>query len=348
MPDLPEGYTARTVIRNNLMQSNMLLCSQKESGMSILNNAVDSIILGIEDYQSADPRRLLSATRNIVSGILLLYKHKLADLSPPGSDEALVKQHVLPVANGSAGVTWRGNGTKTVNVQQIRERFGSLGISVDWKRLDRIVKRRNEIEHYFSSLTQSALESLVSDAFILIRDFVRVQLGQDPLALLGADTWSEIANVAEVYDKEKKACETRIDTVDWRFTQLHDSLLEWHCPDCGSGLVDVVNTGVERWQVTFACRSCGREWDFGDGAERAVAEFYGAQNFSSMKDGEERATILCPNCSCETYDLGEDCCLLCEESVERECRRCGITIPPEEIDGEGFCSFCAHMMSKDD
>jgi hypothetical protein len=316
--------------------------------MSILKNAVDSIILGIEDYQSSDPRRLLSATRNIVAGILLLYKHKLASLSPLGSDEVLIKQRVIPVSDPTVGVTWRGEGTKTVDVQQIRERCNSLGISADWKRVERIIKHRNDIEHYFSSLTQSALRSLVADAFILIRDFVRVQLGQDPLALLGADTWTVLMSVAEVYDKEKKECEARIDTVDWRFAQLHDAILEWQCPACGSELIDVTHTGVDRWQVILKCRSCGKEWDFENGAERAVGDFYGVQNFRSMKDGGEPATILCPNCSRETYDLDADCCLLCEESVVRECRSCGITIPAEEIDGEGYCSFCAHMMLKDD
>lgn len=59
--------------------------------MSILQNAIDSIALGIEDYNSSDSRRLISCTRNLFAGILLLFKHKLAILSPPGSDEVLIK-----------------------------------------------------------------------------------------------------------------------------------------------------------------------------------------------------------------------------------------------------------------
>ena len=46
----------------------------------ILKNAVDSISLGIEDYQlgigdceSSDPRRLVSCTRNLFAGIILLF-----------------------------------------------------------------------------------------------------------------------------------------------------------------------------------------------------------------------------------------------------------------------------------
>jgi rubredoxin len=316
--------------------------------MSILKNAVDSIVLGIEDYKNPDARRLVSATRNLVAGILLLYKHKLSTLSPAGSDEALIKQRVLPVADGAGQVVWRGEGTRTVDVQQIRERCESLGIGIDWKRVERIVKHRNDIEHYFTGLTQDALRSLVADSFVLIRDFVRAQLSEAPLDLLGADTWNTLTSVAEVYDKEKAECETNIETIDWRFSQLHDALVEWQCPECGSGLMDVATTAVDRSDATFKCRSCGKEYDFEVGAEKAVSSFYAGQNYSSMKDGDEPATVQCPNCFHDTYDLAEDCCLLCEESVERECQRCGMDIPACEIDGSGYCSWCSHMMAKDD
>ncbi len=45
--------------------------------MTILNNAIDSIQLGIEDYEliGENPKRLISCTRNLFSGILLLFKH---------------------------------------------------------------------------------------------------------------------------------------------------------------------------------------------------------------------------------------------------------------------------------
>jgi hypothetical protein len=100
--------------------------------MSIHKNAIDSIILGVEDYNSADPRRLISATRNLVAGILLLIKHKLALLSPPGSDEALLKEKVLPESDGKGGVSWKGKGRKTVDMQSMQERCETLRVDVDW------------------------------------------------------------------------------------------------------------------------------------------------------------------------------------------------------------------------
>ena len=63
--------------------------------MSILNNAIDSIAVGLEDYSlsASDPRRIVSCTRNIFAGVLLLFKHKLSLLSDLDSDEALVNYH---------------------------------------------------------------------------------------------------------------------------------------------------------------------------------------------------------------------------------------------------------------
>jgi hypothetical protein len=45
--------------------------------MSILQNAIDSIQVGVEDYNQEDERRNASAIRNIFAGILLLYKERL-------------------------------------------------------------------------------------------------------------------------------------------------------------------------------------------------------------------------------------------------------------------------------
>jgi len=316
--------------------------------LSILQNAIDSIALGIEDYNSSDSRRLASCALNIFAGILLLFKHKLAEISPPGTDEGLIKQQVIAIISPSAGLQWRGKGSKTVNVQQIRERFDSLDIAVDWKRIDGINKYRNDIEHYYSTKSQNAAKILIADSFIVDRDFVRIHLGKDPLALFGQDTWNTMTSVAEVYEKEKKECIQHIETVDWEYQALEDSLIEFRCSACGSGLIDVVNTGTDRWNTNFKCRSCSETWDFEKIAEKALDEYYSNKNFSALKEGADPVTITCPFCLRDAYLLEEDVCVLCDETAERTCKRCGSYIPYEEIDGEGYCGWCAHMMSKDD
>lgn len=316
--------------------------------MSILQNAIDSIALGIEDYESSDSRRLISCTRNLFAGILLLFKHKLVDLSPPGSDEVLIKQRVLPILDSTDGLKWVGTGDKTVDVQQIRERFSNLGIAVDWKRVEKINKYRNDVEHYHSPLSQNAVRALIADSFLVIRDFVRNHLGQDPLDLFGTETWEALTSVAEVYEIEKKECLKNIDAIDWKYDSLEDALLDFRCTECGSGLIDVSSPspGADRWEVNFRCRSCGKVWNFETMAEKVIMEYYGGQNYLAFKEGGDPATITCPECGHDTYLLEEDCCVICEVSVERECQRCGMDIPAVEIDGSGYCSWCSHMIAK--
>ncbi|WP_263603510.1 hypothetical protein [Chryseobacterium sp. PET-29] len=87
--------------------------------MKILNNAVEAIQIGLEDYMNDDPRRAQSALRNIFAGILLLFKEKLRRMSPENSDEVLIKKDIRPVLNSDNGLLFKGKGDKTVDVAQI-------------------------------------------------------------------------------------------------------------------------------------------------------------------------------------------------------------------------------------
>ncbi|WP_407844631.1 hypothetical protein [Desulfovibrio falkowii] len=99
--------------------------------MSIMKNAIDSIQIGVEDFENGDERRNISAVRNIVAGILLLYKEKLCQLSPDESKELLIKKYIIPNKDADGKVFFVGKGKNTVDVQSIKERFGSLSIIVD-------------------------------------------------------------------------------------------------------------------------------------------------------------------------------------------------------------------------
>jgi hypothetical protein len=50
--------------------------------MNLLANAIESIQVGVEDYQAATRPRLLSAVRNIHAGVVLLFKEALRRRSP--------------------------------------------------------------------------------------------------------------------------------------------------------------------------------------------------------------------------------------------------------------------------
>lgn len=305
----------------------------------ILSNAIDSLVLGLEDFESSNPKRLISCTRNLFAGILLLFKHKLAIMSPVGSDEALIKQKVLPQVNADGKVVWTGKGKKTVDVQEIRDRFTSLGIKTHWDRVDKINKFRNDIEHYHTDMSKDAIRQLITDCFIVVRDFITEEIEADPKSLLGDEAWETLVSVSEVYEKEKGECVKIIDEVDFGSAPLYEAIITYRCISCSSGLITVNDPKLPKEDITFVCKSCGQEYVYEQLVELSLGEYF-SDNSNYLID--------CPECDKKAYIYHEQRCAICEESAEHTCERCGTDIPAEELDGSGFCGWCTHMMNKDD
>lgn len=316
--------------------------------MSILQNAIDSIVLGLEDFESSDHKRIISCVRNLFAGILLLFKYKLVLLSLPDSNEVLIKQEIVPVLNSSGSIFWKGKGKKTVNVYQIKERFKSLGIDVDWNRIEKINSFRNDIEHYYSRMPKKAIESVISDSFIIIRDFISIHLQKDPRELLGEKAWNTLLKVSEVYKREKQECIKKIEQIDWQMDLLYKAIINCQCELCGSDLITVHIVDSIPENNKFVCRACGEEYNYETIIKIALEQYSSRNYYFVQKYGEEPEVIQCPFCGELTYIYHERQCALCGEKAEHKCQRCGITIPPEEINEEGFCSWCLYMMSKDD
>lgn len=315
--------------------------------MSILKNAIDSIAIGLEDYSSPDQRRVVSCARNVFAGILLLFKHKLSSLSPPESDEALIKQRVLPVQNENDRLEWRGKGKKTVDVQGIKERFESLKIGVDWKRVDKINDFRNDIEHYYSNLKHEAIRSLISDSFVVINDFVREHLGADPKDLLGDDAWSVLIEVNEVYEREKAECVAALGNLNFFDEGILNAFEDYSCGECGSGLIMPSVCESEAIDASYTCKACGKTLPYEDMVNDAVSEHYRHEFYLSHTDGGDSPLADCPECG-GIYLYEQGICASCGHTAEHECQRCGSTILPGELYAEPFCGYCDHVMSKDD
>lgn len=162
--------------------------------MSLLKNAVESIQVGVEDFNSDDERRSVSAMRNIAAGLLLLFKAKLCELSPASDNELLIKKDLAPSVDESGKLILIGKGRKTVDVAQIRERLNSMNVKVDWKRVEEITGLRNEAEHYYVKVSPDTVREVVAKSFMLIRDFVQNALQQDPQDLLGSDCWQAFSS----------------------------------------------------------------------------------------------------------------------------------------------------------
>ena len=310
----------------------------------LLENAVSSIKVGVKEFETHDRAELLSAVRNLHSGILLLYKEALRRVSPDGTEEVLLKEKIVPRMDKSGALSFVGKGKKTATAQQIRERFEGLGITTDWKRYERVSDVRNDVEHYFTSAHEDAIRGLVADAFVLVRDFLDQELEEDPVAILGQETWGPMLAVAEIMERERAACESALLGIDWSSDALTEAVANLRCAECGSPLLMPTPPNGDS---ELTCRSCGHCESREDFAERAVKDHLSYDSHTTFKDGGDPPYITCPFCMRESYILEEKCCAGCGESCAHECSRCENPIPPEELSDGTLCGWCDHMSSKD-
>lgn len=317
--------------------------------MSILQNAIDSIHLGIEDYELIEnnPKRLISCTRNLFSGILLLFKHHLASLSNENSDEVLIKQTIIPqLVNGE--IVFVGKGKKTVDVQGIQERFNSLGININWKELEKIQNYRNNIEHYFSNENPKTIQAILANSFNLINEFVRGYLNQEPTTLLGKDYWQKLLDVKNVYDTEKSECLNALSQNTYFNMHQEEIIKDATCSNCGSDLIKPLDIGEDARYVDYECKACQHQMKYEDVISNAVSEeckkYYGYYHY---KDGGADPYTVCPECQQETYSMEECCCLSCEYEAQHVCSRCEEIFSPAEVSyNEGLCSYCQYQWDK--
>lgn len=322
---------------------------------SILQNAVFSIQIGVEDAQSSDPRRVISAIRNLYAGILLLFKEKLRRMSPPGTNDILIKVDGKFTIDANGVITVTKNPTKpfTVDFKGISERLTQLDIAIDADqngtslhkqgRVAGLQNLRNDLEHYCSTVSVDVMKKALNDVFVVIRDFTKDHLGEEPIDLFDAECWDAIVANHEVYRKEKDECVATFASVSFVDDEVENALEEFRCQSCKSGLVEF------RGNDRVECRSCGNESDMHEVIVDAIGEYFGAGDHASIVDGGEPNVQLCPECSEETFVIEFDRCLSCGESRSySECIRCSADISLDEQDLDGLCGYCHHVMNKDD
>jgi ribosomal protein L37E len=314
--------------------------------MELLDNAIESVQVGVEDYRSGTRPRLLSAVRNIHAGILLLYKEALRRQSPAGSNDALMMARIAPRKDSSGKIVFVGEGKKTADTQQIRERFDALGIKTDWKRFDRINETRNEVEHLYPRLDQKGLEGLISDSFLVIRDFIASELHDDPLNLLGEETWQAMLEVAEVYQKEKEESRRLLTEAKWGFSAIREGVLDLTCPLCSGDLLRPVENSYN--EIMLQCNSCGEGQSPEFYVPKALASALSGEAYIAMTDGGDPPVVCCPECGEDAFLTDEWQCALCGAEPEGKCARCGTAIPVEELDSSPLCGYCSYISNKDD
>ncbi|OAQ14899.1 hypothetical protein F480_06160 [Bibersteinia trehalosi Y31] len=307
--------------------------------MLILKNAINSIQLGLEDYElsKTDTRRIVSAARNFHAGILLLMKYKLSLLSPDDSEDVLIKKKIKPkMENGE--LIWIGDGKKTVDIQDIKERFKFLNIDFNWATFDDLTNERNNLEHYYTNSNSNIIENLVSSTFPLLNDFIRDHLDRDPEALLGDDAWNVLTEKYDLYLKNKESKEQKFEILNYYSETILSALKEYRCNCCGSEFILPIKKSGSASETHYKCTSCETVFSYETLTSLAINEMFSTRMHYAFKDGEESPIWDCPEC-CGAYLYEEGICSICGHEANHCCEICGDTT--DELDE--ICSYCSHI-----
>lgn len=269
--------------------------------MSLFENAIRSIQIGLNDYQYHD--RLVSSVRNLYAGILLLFKYKLFLMSGTETNAALIKQNIVPVLDAYGVVIWKGIGNKTIDVAGIKSRFKSLGISVEWDVFDRISKHRNEVEHFYSHLSEQETSELLADCFIIISKFLSTHLKMDAKKVLGEETWQLLLDAYAVYEHEIEQNSLAISTLVFHHDIIKEIFLNFSCISCSSHLVQPTKLGIDADNSIFCCAECNDKYTYDDICNMGIPDLY----IDTFQAGLKESRFPFANCdSCEQGLLLKD------------------------------------------
>lgn len=321
--------------------------------MSIIDNAVLSIQVGVEDYLSEDGRRKYSAVRNIYAGLLLLYKEKLKQLSPERDKELLIKARIKPIPDRTGNMSLIGLGKKTVDVSQIRDRFKDFGVNVDWKKFDRIKDLRNDLEHYYTAEAPEVVLEILAKSCVLIQEFVSGELDTEPKILLGDKCWQSLLDIEEVYESYKKECMATLEKLNWPYGIIRSSLADIQCPDCSSELIKYNGPERDYPEIDLICHSCEKIFKYSDVITEHVGKIFFADSYIAATQGGEFPIEECMQCGLDSFVIDYNLCVNCGYEHEyAKCVECGCNIGliVEGIDQPKICDrseYLESMMYKD-
>jgi hypothetical protein len=314
---------------------------------SLLDNAIQSLQLGIEDYQANDPKRALSAVRNFYAGVLLLAKEVLVRAAPDADPDEILGAHYKPVPDGKGGIDYSSVGHRTIDFNDIGSRFKDFGLSIDRTALNDLNRIRNEVEHLYTNTPRESVREAIARAFPVVVDLLR--LAEEEPHILG-EAWPIMLEVQALHKRELAACRKTFDNIEWHSTILAEAALL--CLNCGSYLVaqdDPSNTKIGLADIR--CRACGETSIAEEVVEKSLEAHFEFESHVAAKDGGEPPLGECPECNRNTYIIWHEvnACALCETSLE-SCWRCHCSLTPENVsaDNSHMCSYCDHVMSKDD
>ncbi len=313
----------------------------------IFDNAVASLRLGIEDFETGKDDRMLSAARNYYAGLLLLAKECLVQEVPKAEAMDVIGAKFKPKPDGEGGVVHVPAGYTTVDLSQLKERFKDFGLkwpNVDIKKLQRF---RNDVEHLHLNEPVGSLKEAIASSFPMIIDFFAILKKSPQPHLMNA--WDIVLSEHEAFVKAQAACVESLEKVEWPADVYRLDRLS--CPSCKSSLVgqkDVDNTNHQ--YVVGICSQCDKEIDFSAMMHLIVEASYGYASFSIVVDGGEPPVTVCPECSEDMYVEVDDVsvCFNCGESVAGTCAWCNepVSVNDWYTDNSKLCSYCGYKAEK--
>jgi len=150
---------------------------------NLFDNAIQSIQIGIEDFEANDPKRALSAVRNFYAGAILLGKEALARAVPKDAFEDVLAERHKAVPDGKGGVRFLAS-AKTIDFNEIAGRFSAFGLKIDRSSLAELNRVRNDVEHLYTQVSHDKAREAIAKAFPVVIDLFR-QIGEEPHDHLG-------------------------------------------------------------------------------------------------------------------------------------------------------------------
>jgi len=315
----------------------------------VYENAIASIKLGISDYQSNDEARPISAVRNFYSGVLLLGKQCLLNEVPEAEPMEVLASRFAPVPDGDGGVEYEPKGQRTIDLSELRERFGAFEIKWPPGNIKSLQKIRNEFEHYHSPAPKEAIRQAIAECFPIVQGFFEL-LGENPAEALG-EAWEVMLSEEQFYTQQKVECDQSFSAMHWHGGRSNADQIQ--CSACGSSLIcqDDPNNS-DPASTAGRCRACDAAFTAEQTIEMIVAGEFGADSHMAAMEGQEGPVYDCPECGLGTYVSNEafNICFFCEFDVGGECARCGdgLTVLNQSVNNASLCDYCYHMSSKDD
>ena len=314
----------------------------------LLQNAIVSIQLGIEDYQSNDARRPISAVRNFYAGVLLLGKQCLLNEAPNADPMEVLASKFGPVPGNDGGVVYEPKGHQTIDLTELRGRFKDFDLAWPDGDIGTLQKLRNQLEHFHSDTPKDVIRQAIAACFPLVQGFFAI-LDIDPASTLG-DAWTIMLEEEAFFENQKTEADATFDKLPWPgLSNTH----AWSCPDCASSLIRQVDPdNGEPWNIQGRCIACGKTLTPEETVKLIVEAEYGGEDYVAAKDGGEAVINDCHECFNPTYVVSDEVnkCLLCGDEVDGKCALCstGLSVHNRSVNNSSLCDYCDYRMSKAD